>query len=266
MRVVIFGMGITGTATGAVFSKRSIAVDYVDPPKLRYAEQLAGKPDFIFLCVPTPTGDMSFVHNALETATKKWQGVPVVIRSTMPPGVIDELSRTYGALLILMPEFLREAYAVEDALRQDKCVYATRSDIVAKRFATFLQKAGYQTPRRVSVEACEILKTALNSMLAVKVAFANVLYDVAKANHANYDELVNLMVLDGWLHKFGLQVPGRHGRGYSGTCLPKDLGWLTTYMQRHLIDGGDWLKIMAAYNDDLLAMNEAPKEVLKEGA
>lgn len=267
-RVVIFGMGITGTATGAVFKRANFTVDYVDPPKMRHVHQLAQHPtpDFVFFCVPTPTGDMGYVESALGEATKYWPGVPCVLRSTMPPGVLAGLEKTFHSPMILMPEFLREAYAVDDALRQDKCVYATRHNDIAAQFSYFLQQAGYQLPRRVAVEACEILKVALNSMLAVKVAFSNVLYDVAQANGANYDDLVDLMVTDGWLHKFGMQVPGRHGRGYSGTCLPKDLGWLISYMRKNGIDGQAYLTEMAYYNADLLALNAPVKEVLKETA
>lgn len=275
MNIVIFGHGVTGTATGAVFETSGFQVAYIDPPKgEEWVDSGFGfQPDFVFLCVPTPTGNLSFVEDAIQAARILFPKTPIVIRSTIPPGTISYLTETYrGSTFVLMPEFLREQYAVEDALKRDKAFYATHDDAVAEKMAIMLAKAKYQLHTRVSVEACELVKIALNSMLAVKVAFANVLYDVARANKANYDELVNMMLADGWLSRFGLQVPGRHGRGYSGTCLPKDLGWLirtVDVLGEDKVLSSDkaqaWMRLLQGYNRDLLDLGtEAPHEVLKE--
>lgn len=274
MNIVIFGHGVTGTATGAVFETSGFQVAYIDPPKGEEWVDSFFQPDFVFLCVPTPTGDLSFVENAVKASRVLFPETPIVIRSTIPPGTINYLTEAYpGSTFVLMPEFLREQYAVEDALKRDKAFYATKDDVVAEKMAIMLAKAKYQMHTRVSVEACELVKIALNSMLAVKVAFANVLYDVARANKANYDELVSMMLADGWLSRFGLQVPGRHGRGYSGTCLPKDLGWLIRTVavlgEDKVIASAEaqgWLQALQDYNVDLLTLGtEDPHEVRKEG-
>lgn len=269
MNVVVYGKGVTGQATAAVFEDAGITVYFDDPPKDIHAPKEI-KPDFCFICVPTPTGNLNYVKEAVAKAARDYRQPPIVIRSTIPPGTVamlNDILRRHGAHndFIVFPEFLREQYAVEDALKRDKAFYGTKSDRAAEKFAIFLGQAKYQNHRRVSLEAAETVKIALNSMLAVKVAFANVLYGLCKDKGVPYDEVVELMLMDGWLHRFGLQVPGRHGRGFSGTCLPKDLGWLTSLCTASPAPAGtQWLTELQDYNSELLAGNNGDvREVLK---
>lgn len=258
-KVLVCGKGVTGTATGAVFEQLGYDVQYADPPKGLLYEDLKGPFDVAFVCVPTPTGDVSYVDRAVYNAAPRAK--VVLVRSTVPPGTIGKLQKEFGLKIGLMPEFLREEYAIEDALKKDRAFFHVGDDALSAKLKAFFVMAGYQDVRECGLEALEALKIGLNSMLAIKVWTANLLYDVTGPEH--YAELKDLMEADGWVTPFGMQVPGRHGRGFSGTCLPKDLGWLADVLQPKYGLEGCILRDILISNAGMLAIKSDTKEVIK---
>lgn len=262
MDVVVYGKGVTGSATGAVLESAGLRVHYEDPPKRMQATP-RGEPKWVFLCVPTPAGDLLAVVTAVRSATERFPGVPIVIRSTVPPGTLQRLERTHpGAVFVLMPEFLREATALEDAMRKDRAIFATHSDSVAQSFAGLLETISYHSIRRVSVAEAELIKFATNGLIAVKVAFANAIYDLAEATGADFDRILSLLEADGRFTRFGLEVPGRHGRGYAGMCLPKDMAWLDMSLRAFGQDAAaEMIEAIQDYNGDVRDRQEIKEDV-----
>ncbi len=80
-----------------------------------------------------------------------------------------------------------------------------------------------------AIEA-EIIKYMENSFLALKVAFVNQMYDVARASEADWET-----VREGWLldPRIGRahSVVFPEDRGFGGRCLPKDLDAIRAYAQ-----------------------------------
>ena len=254
VNIVIYGKGVTGFATGTMLENAGCAVFYNDPPKGIHVS--AGvEPDWVFICVPTPTGDLSYVRAAARDAAKKYEGVPIVIRSTVPPGTHDILCKDNPqADFVMMPEFLREKTAVEDALRKDRAVFAAPNVYIASRFYRFLLDVGFTGIQEVSVAEAELIKFLTNGLIAVKVAFANVIYSLAQATGADYQTLLSLLEADGRFGMYGLKVPGDHGLGYAGMCLPKDMGWLKLALEQYGIDlGADVIQGIQDYNTELRA-------------
>lgn len=251
MQIVIFGWGVTGNATGTVFEQAGHEVFYDDPPKgLIPPDGLA--PAWVFLCVPTPTGDLSFVRTAAKKAAHKYPGTPIVIRSTVPSGTHDLVREDTGAIIVMMPEFLREKTAVEDALRKDRAIYATEDDATAEAFNDFLVTTGYTGIMRVPVAEAEIIKFATNCLIATIVSFANVIYSLCEQTGADYETVKAMLASDGRFGSFGLRVPGDHGLGYSGTCLPKDMGWLKDTLSKRGLDlGAELIQNVQDFNEAL---------------
>ena len=70
-----------------------------------------------------------------------------------------------------------------------------------------------------------MIKTAQNTMLASRVAIANMIYDACQNNNINYDKIKKI-AFDNFeiLGPHMVQVPGPDGsRGFGGKCLPKDI-------------------------------------------
>lgn len=251
MQIVIFGRGVTGHATGTVFEQAGHEVFYDDPPK-GITPPDGIEPAWVFLCVPTPTADLTFVRTAAKKAAHKYPGTPIVIRSTVPSGTHDLVREDTGAVVVMMPEFLRELTAVEDALRKDRAIFATEDDGTAEAFGSFLADTGYTGIMRVPVAEAEIIKFATNCLIATIVSFANVIYALCEETEADYETVKAMLASDGRFGSFGLRVPGDHGLGYSGTCLPKDMGWLVDTLSKRGLDlGAELIQNVQNFNEAL---------------
>lgn len=86
----------------------------------------------------------------------------------------------------------------------------------------------------ISITNClesESMKIFCNSFYAVKIQFFNELYLLCQKNNSNYDEIVNLMLKNGWINKMHTRVPGSDNKlSYGGACFPKDTNSLLNYM------------------------------------
>src|ERR1700759_973392 len=147
------------------------------------------------VCVGTPstTGgatDLSYIRRSVDDIVAALRvAVPsasghhsVVIRSTVPPGTIEEavlpalISGLAGTPITpgaaMCPEFLREGTSVEDFFNAPLMVVGTSDPVVA---ATVTSLFGFpDQPARVGEpRTAESLKYACNAFHATKVSFAN---------------------------------------------------------------------------------------------
>ena len=107
MRVGIVGMGVIGTAQAEMFKDHDL-VTYDPLDDNVYPRHMMSKADLILVCVGTPErpdgrADLQYVAQAVNELPG---GVPVAIRSTVPPGTTDRLlsNRLYAHA----PEFMGE--------------------------------------------------------------------------------------------------------------------------------------------------------------
>ena len=163
--------------------------------------------DISFICVPANTNpDGSQDLNIIKDAVARAGGIKF-IRSTVLPGTNDMLG-TYS-----MPEFLTERTAYEDVCRMDVMTsynnYAVLSALFPKK--KFLIMTNME---------CELAKYAHNAFGAMKVNFANIIYDIADKLGADYRMVKAGMLLSGYINDQHLEVPGPDGAfGYGGTCV-----------------------------------------------
>lgn len=204
------------------------------------ADAIAGA-DLSLICVGTPSGgqgstDLTYVervvaeiHDAMERVAPPASGFhAVVVRSTVPPGTVDQVVTPVFAQGVpgwevgtaMCPEFLREGVSVKDFFAPPFVVVGTAHEkaraTVAELFA-FLDL----DVRHVAVATAESLKYACNAFHATKVSFANELARVFRGYGVDSREVMEIFCEDTKLNIAPTYL--RPGFAYGGSCLPKDL-------------------------------------------
>ena len=175
----------------------------------------------------------------------------VVIKSTALPGTTQKYQDKYPELnFAFNPEFLRDKTANEDFVKNDRQIVGytdkTKDSQLIKELLSVLPPAPYQ--KIVSSEVAEMIKYAGNTFLALKVIFANQIYDACQAYGLDYDEVKKGVISDkriGKSHWEILHTESSLGektedvyRGYGGKCFPKDINSLIAMSKDLKVDLG----------------------------
>lgn len=152
---------------------------------LDYKEAVVGS-QIIFIAVGTPPktngeADLTDVFTAAREIGIHLNGYKVVaVKSTVPPGTnkkvqqIIEEAKPAGASFSIAscPEFLRQGQAISDTLHPNRVVIGTTSDR-AEKLLRDLHKPIETKFVFCNPETAELIKYAANSLLSVKISFAN---------------------------------------------------------------------------------------------
>jgi UDPglucose 6-dehydrogenase len=211
---------------------------HTESGRLRFTtdyHEIADWADVHFLALGTPSGpggeaDLSQLHAAVDTlAPLLTEPTLVVGKSTVPVGtapMLEERLRRLapagdGVEVAWNPEFLREAFAVEDTLRPDRLVFGTHSsralEILEKVYAMPLTE---DTPVvRCDIATAELIKVAANAFLATKISFINAMAQMCQAAGGDVTLLADALGYDKRIGREFLNA----GLGFGGGCLPKDI-------------------------------------------
>jgi GDP-mannose 6-dehydrogenase len=195
------------------------------------------------VCVGTPSApggatDLSYIRRSVDDIVAALQvAVPpesghhsVVIRSTVPPGTIEQAvlpALTIGLAgtpitpgAAMCPEFLREGSGVADFFHAPLMVVGTSDPHVA---ATVTGLFGFldQPATVVEPRTAESLKYACNAFHATKVSFANEMARLLRRVGVDSREVMALFVQDQVLNISPAYL--RPGFAFGGSCLPKDI-------------------------------------------
>ena len=146
------------------------------------------------------------------------------------------------------PEFLREAYAVEDTLRPDRLVFGTHSghalDLLEEIYAIPITD---RTPVvRCDIATAELIKVAANSFLATKISFINAMAQMCQAAGGDVTLLADALGYDQRIGREFLNA----GLGFGGGCLPKDIAALAVRADELGVDVlSDFIRSVEAIND-----------------
>ena len=235
----IIGQGFVGSAVreGMQNYFKVFAFDK-DPNKFSNATSIFNvveNTELTFLCVPTPMRksgqcDLNILNAALDEISKSATALNkknyiVVIKSTIPPGTTDHLSSIYTNLeLVFNPEFLTEANAVDDYKNQNRIVIGGDRPGTTKVKQVF-SKAFPKVPIiKTSATIAEMIKYVTNTFLALKVSYANEMYQICQGLNIDYDKVIEYARYDDRLGNSHWSVPGPDGDfGFSGSCFPKDV-------------------------------------------
>ncbi len=202
---------------------------------------------FIFLCLPTPPNEdgSADLHHVLKVAGEiseimKKKNITdrrvLINKSTVPVGtadkvrkIVDEKYPGNSIVVVSNPEFLREGFAVEDAMKPERIVVGT-SDKEVGELMRDLYEPFVRSGNPIIImdeKSAEVTKYAANSFLATKISFMNDLSAYCEKVGADIENV-----------RFGIGSDSRIGKrfifagvGYGGSCFPKDV--------RALIYSGD---------------------------
>ena len=263
LTVAIIGTGFVGAVSAAVYASfgnmvigldideqkvaalRQGKVPFFEPglEELLQQEQTAGRltfttsyqevistADVIMIAVGTPSSaegkvNLDYVYAASEAlAPHLKQDAVVVVKSTVPPGTLDEVRTRIDAhaevayTLASVPEFLREGTAVEDTLigAESDAAFAILEQLHAPLKAPVV---------RVNPISAQMAKYTANAYLATRITFINQIADLCEHTGADIEEVIESIGHD---KRIGHQY-WYPGFGYGGSCFPKDVKELAHY-------------------------------------
>jgi len=245
-------------------------------------EALAGA-DISLVCVGTPSTarggtDLSFIQRAVaDLVSALHEAAPpasghhsVVIRSTVPPGTVEDVvlpALTAGLAdtavrvgAAMCPEFLREGTGIADFYAAPFLVVGTADPAVAQAVSTMF---GFldQEPRIVDVRTAEALKYTCNAFHATKVSFANEVSRLFRLMGVDSREVMSLFCEDTVLNISPSYL--RPGFAFGGSCLPKDLRSLL-HLAR--VNGADLPLLAGTLATNEIVINEVVDRVVARDA
>jgi UDPglucose 6-dehydrogenase len=225
MKIGIVGLGIIGSACKFGFEKLGHKVIGHD---IALDTQLSDvlESEIVYICVPTPSNedgscDTSIVEEVvLQLNELDYKGV-VAIKSTVKPTTTVSLQEKVKFHLCFVPEFLRERCAITDFTENhDLLAIGTKNrgvyHIVARCHGNYPKSTVILDPTEA-----EMLKYYSNVFNALKITFANEMYEVCQKVGADYTKIKDAFVKRGTTKDIYLDVNDNF-RGYAGMCLPKD--------------------------------------------
>jgi UDPglucose 6-dehydrogenase len=226
-KIGIMGVGMVGGALLRYFIQhQSLQPVLYDPNKnLSNAEELS-QAEIIFMCVPTPYDearqgfDLSYIDQALSLI--KGEKI-IVIKSTVLPGTTEEYQNKFPQHKILFnPEFLTEATADYDMIYPTRQIvgYTEKSKEVAQEILDILPFAPFK--KIISAKEAEMVKYFGNTLYALKVSFANQIFDLCQKLNIDYETVKECAKPEPMVGRTHLEIVHKGYRGYGGKCLPKD--------------------------------------------
>jgi UDPglucose 6-dehydrogenase len=261
MNIGIIGLGAVGSANKHGFEHIGHNV-VVHDTKLDTKISDVIDTEIVFLCVPTPQADdgscdTSIIENVIEELDSiNYKGI-IAIRSTVVPGFTQRMIEIYKSLTIcFVPEFLRERCAADDFIKNHKLLAVGTHDIwvyrkVVRCHADLPENVEHLTPNEA-----EVLKYFNNVYAALRVTFANNMFEICEKLDCDYTTIKNAYIKTGKATDMYLDV-NSNLRGYGGMCLPKDTIAIASLMKKLDID----LSLIQSIHDD----NEKFKKTVFNG-
>lgn len=226
MRIGVIGYGVVGSATAEVLRRLGHEVSISDTSSARMeAARFEGyqhldrnaRAGILFICVPEKN-----VGAALESLP---DAEITVIRSSVPPGTTDSLSKQLGRPLAHMPEFLKEATALWDSLNPPFILIGCHNQQDGQRLGQLF--APLQAPVKLVTPAIsETVKLVLNSYLHTLISFWNEVHLISEIVGVPSHVVGKLCSQDDRVSTYGASM---HGKPAGGRCLPKDIAQLINF-------------------------------------
>ena len=241
MNIGIIGQGFVGNA---VFNKlknhfKVLTFDLSKNLCNSSFDEIQENCNIIFICLPTPMNadgscHINIVYNSLKDIDmygKKFGVKTIVIKSTIPPGTTKKWNNEFKYLnIVFNPEFLTEANAVKDYENQKRIILGgpkNTSSILNPVFSKLFPDAKILN---ISSTDAEMVKYTTNSFLAMKVSFANEIFQICKIESADFNNVIECVKEDDRIGNSHWSVPGPDGDfGFGGHCFPKDINALIKF-------------------------------------
>ena len=216
-KIGIIGYGFVGKAT----HKGLLQYQEVIKHDVKYNTDISilKNCDILFFCIPTDDQkDIEKLIKEIKDIKNINSTCTVVVRSTVPIGTCKLIEEEIQDSILYIPEFLRERFWETDCEKRPIIIGNNSAEI-----PEFLIQLEHKI---CLLEEAELLKMFSNNYATLRVAFANIFYDISQKIDADY-HVVKDLFLQVQQNQTYLEVPGPDGkRGFGGKCLPKDLDFL----------------------------------------
>ena len=211
--------------------------------RISFFESLAEAYDgqrYIFVGVQTPQdtngkSDLSILRAAITSiAEALTQPALVVVKSTVPVGIFDELAQMPVVkdkmdliTFVSCPEFLAEGTAVRDFFNPMRTIVGSDDQAVSEEVAGLFYGLG-GTNIITDAKTAQMIKYSANSFLATRVAFINDVAEICEKVGVDVRDVAKALVMDP-------RVGGTYlspSIGFAGPCLPKDIAALIETSER----------------------------------
>jgi len=227
MDIGIIGLGVVGSAISSGFTQIGHSVKHYDIKDCNSSIENLLSTDMIYICVPTNNNSDGScnVDQVLVSVEKlnalNYLGI-IAIKSTVPPGTTQDFINKFTNLKICMvPEFLRERSALSDFIgNHDVLIVGTNDETIFNNIV----KCHSNIPKKsvmVSPTEAEITKYFNNVYNAMRITFANGIFEVCEKLGADYQSIFSAITNRDTIGTDYLRC-SEYLRGYAGACLPKD--------------------------------------------
>ena len=227
--------------------------------------------EVVFSAVGTPpdedgSADLKYVLAVARTFGRYIKKYTILVtKSTVPVGTaqkvkaviqeeLDKRGEKVAFEVASNPEFLKEGAAVKDFMTPDRVVVGTES-IRACKIMSRLYKPFMLSGERMiftDIPSAEMIKYAVNSMLATRISFMNDIANLCERVGADVNMVRKGVGSDTRIGKKFLYA----GCGYGGSCFPKDVKALIKTAEQN----GCEMKVLKAVEE----VNEKQKSILFE--
>ena len=239
MEIGIIGLGIIGSACKYGFEKLGHNVRVHDI-KLNTKIEDVLDTEIVYICVPTPSKedgscDTSIVREVIQQLKERGYDNIIAIKSTVKPGTTELLIYLTKMKICFVPEFLRERCAITDFIENHSLLaVGTYSKFIYDEVVACHGKYPKECVMLSPTEA-EILKYYSNIYNALKIVFANEMYEISKAVGADYTKIKNAFIKRDTSKDMYLDVNDNF-RGFGGMCLPKDTAAISAFVKELNLD------------------------------
>ena len=239
MNIGIIGQGFVGNAVYNKFKNYYNVLTFDLDKSLCNSsfEEINNECKHIFVCLPTPMNKdgscyTSIVEESLSSLNNSSKEIDkskiVIVKSTIPPGTTKKWNDKFDNLSVVFnPEFLTEANAVKDYENQNRIILGGQNNETLKLNSIFSTVFPAAKIINTNSTDAEMVKYTTNSFLAMKVSFANEIYQICQKIKVDYDKVIKYTIEDDRLGRSHWKVPGPDGDfGFGGHCFPKDINAL----------------------------------------
>lgn len=199
------------------------------------------KSEIIFIWIDTPTKDSDPVIDCdnLEQLLEQLQNFDgiIVVNSTVYPTFFEKLDLSQlhikRARIIYNPLFISRGSVFVNLRSPDFVLFGTqqKSVDISKLTQIYIEATGNANLliHKVSFKEAEIAKLAINSFLATKVSFANMIGTLAKESGCdNPEAILKVIGSDSRINDKFL----KYGYSYGGPCIPRDIKCLINHFDK----------------------------------
>tara|TARA_B100002019_G_scaffold290492_1_gene308304 strand:- start:10038 stop:10838 length:801 start_codon:yes stop_codon:yes gene_type:complete len=240
MKIGIIGLGAVGTANKNGFEHLGHEV-FVHDKMLNTSIQDVFDAEIVFICVPTPRAndgscDTSIIENIIrELNLYNYKGV-VAIRSTVEPGFTNRIIQNYKNMNIcFVPEFLRERCADDDFINNHNLLAVGTNNVETYRKVIKAHGSLPKNTEHLTPTEAEILKYYNNLYAALRITFANVMFELCEKYNTDYTAIKDAYIKTGKANDMYLDV-NNNLRGFGGMCLPKDVSAINHLFEKLNLD------------------------------